>query len=103
MFITEFPFTNATNEGLNLFDYFYNLDSNSWTRFDDTQQQARMLRQYNHMQYSLQSVANVTVPTVPWVRMLYQIECLVVAKKPVLVCGQGATGKSSLVKSMIFN
>lgn len=40
MFISDFPFEN--DYGLNMFDYYFNLDNNQWTRFDNLNAQTRM-------------------------------------------------------------
>jgi len=34
LFITEFPFDNDL--GLGFFDFYFNMETNQWTKFDDT-------------------------------------------------------------------
>jgi MoxR-like ATPase len=42
------------------------------------------------------------VPTLDLCRMQYAMELLIVAKRPVLVFGAQATGKSTLVRSALY-
>jgi septin family protein len=37
------------------------------------------------------------------IKLFYSIECLLVMQRPILVCGEGAAGKSTFVKDLIFN
>lgn len=47
-------------------------------------------------------VQNVTVPTYDSIRYNYIMELLLTSQKPILVFGEGASGKSSLIKDMLF-
>ena len=35
--------------------------------------------------------------------MYYALECLLTMQRPILVCGEGATGKSTFVKDFVFH
>ena len=62
-----------------------------------------MLINYNEMVPSTRIIQNVTIPTQDSIRYNYIIELLLTAQKPVLVFGEGASGKSALIKDMVFN
>lgn len=47
MFITEFPFSNDL--GLSVFDYYFNLDNNQWTKFDNYEHQNRLMNNYTKL------------------------------------------------------
>ena len=44
----------------------------------------------------------MTVPTYDSIRYNYVMELLSTTQKPILVFGEGATGKSSMIKDMLF-
>lgn len=99
MFISDFPFDNEF--GLNFFDYYYNLDNSTWTKFDNQRQLMRMQQQFINVQNN--HVLNLVVSSVDSIKLLYAMECLVIAKKPIMVVGGAASGKSTLIKDMICN
>lgn len=85
MFITEFPFNN--DHGLNIFDYYFNLDTNQWTKFDNYDHQNRLMNNYAKLTTQMKSVTNISVPTLQQIKMYYLMECLVMTKKPIMVAG----------------
>lgn len=48
-------------------------------------------------------VQNVTIPTYDTIRYHYLMELLLTTQKPVLVFGEGASGKSSFIKDTLFH
>ena len=48
-------------------------------------------------------VQNIYVPTHETIRYNYILELLLTSQKPVLVFGEGASGKSSMIKDMLFS
>ena len=48
-------------------------------------------------------VQNLYVPTEDTIRYNYVLELLISSQKPVLVFGEGASGKSSMIKDMLFS
>ena len=99
MFISEFPF----EQGHGIFDCFFNLDTNSWAKFDLNKNLTRMLINFNEQIPSMRIVQNVYVPTYDSIRYNYVMELLLTTGKPVLVFGEGASGKSSFIKDMMFS
>jgi hypothetical protein len=62
-----------------------------------------MLISYNELIPSQRIIQNITIPTHDSIRYNYIIELLLTTQKPVLVAGEGASGKSALIKDMVFN
>jgi len=58
--------------------------------------------QHNEQIPSMRLIQNVSIPTYDSIRYHYIMELLLVTQKPILVFGEGASGKSSLVKEMLF-
>lgn len=52
---------------------------------------------------SARLVQNVTIPTYDSIRYQYIMELLLTTQKPVLVFGEGASGKSSFIKDTLFH
>ena len=48
-------------------------------------------------------IQNISVPTETSIRNNYVLELLMTAMKPVLIVGEGACGKSNLLKNFIFS
>ena len=71
-------------------------------RFDVSEQQVRMSQLYNKLPPQMQSPCNIVVPTMQWVKDFYVMECLLTAHKPFVLIGQRASGKSTLMKEMLF-
>ena len=67
-----------------------------------SEQQVRMSQLYNKLPPQMQSPCNIVVPTMQWVKDFYVMECLLTAHKPFVVIGQRASGKSTLMKEMLF-
>lgn len=99
MFISDFPF----DQGLTIFDYYFNLDSNMWSKFDIQKSLSRMLIMHNEQIPTMRIVQNVYVPTYDSIRYNYVMELLLTTQKPVLVFGEGASGKSSMIRDMLFS
>jgi len=98
LFISDFPF-----DQFDLFDAYFNLDSNSWSKFDLDKSTSRMLLGFDEMIPTMRLIQNIYVPTQQSVRFNYMMECLLTAMKPVVVVGEGACGKSALLKNFIFS
>jgi len=62
-----------------------------------------MYLKYQESHSSYKNIQNITVPTMQQIKLFYSIECLLVMQRPILVCGEGASGKSTFVKDLIFN
>lgn len=99
MFISDYPF----EQNLTVFDCYFNLDTNSWAKFDIQKDLTRMQISYNEMLPQQRLIQNVTIPTPDSIRYNYIMELLLTTQKPVLVFGEGASGKSGLIKDMMFN
>jgi len=98
LFISDYPF----EQGFDVFDCYFNLDSNQWSKFDLDKDIMRMSIGYNERIPSTRLIQNVTIPTYHSIRYNFVMEMLLTSQKPVLVFGEGASGKSSLVKDMLF-
>ena len=98
LFISDYPF----EQGHDIFDCFFNLDTNQWSKFDLGKDLNRMQINYQETIPSMRLVQNVHIPTYDSIRYDYVMELLLTTQKPVLVFGEGASGKSSLVKDMLF-
>jgi hypothetical protein len=62
VFITEFPFENDHNLGL--FDFYFNLENNQWTKFDTSLYESRMYLKYQDRPEALKHIENVSVTTI---------------------------------------
>lgn len=62
-----------------------------------------MYLKYQDSPSSLKRMENVCVTTMQHVKLNYFMECLLTMQRPVLICGEGATGKSTLVKDFVFH
>lgn len=60
------------------------------------------MNNYNKLTSQMKSVTNISVPTMDQIKLYYLMECLLMTKKPILVAGQGAAGKSQMIKDMIY-
>ena len=58
LFISDFPF-----DQFDLFDAYFNLDSNSWSKFDLDKSTSRMLLGFNEMIPTMRLIQNIYVPT----------------------------------------
>ena len=48
-------------------------------------------------------VQNIFIPTYDTIRYNYVMELLMTTQKPILIYGEGASGKSSIIKDMVFS
>lgn len=48
-------------------------------------------------------IQNIYVPTLETVKVTYVMESLITTQKPIAICGDGASGKSSMIKDFVFN
>jgi GTPase SAR1 family protein len=46
---------------------------------------------------------NIYVPTMETVKVAFVMESLLTTQKPVAICGDGACGKTSMIKDFVFN
>lgn len=51
---------------------------------------------------SARLIQNIMIPTYDTTRYNYVMELLLTTQKPILVMGEGASGKSCLIKDMLF-
>ena len=58
LFISDFPF-----DQFQLFDCYFNLDSNTWNKFDLDKASSKMLLNFNEWIPSMRLIQNITVPT----------------------------------------
>lgn len=98
LFISDYPF----DQGLDMMDCYFNLDTNQWNKFDLDKNITRMQINFNEQIPSMRIVQNLMVPTYDTIRYNYLMELLLTTQKPVLVFGAGACGKSALVKDTLF-
>ena len=83
MFISDYPF----EEGYDIYDCFFNLDSNQWAKHDLDKNISRMHINFNEMIVSSRLIQNVVVPTYDSIRYNYLMELLLTTQKPILIMG----------------
>ncbi len=64
---------------------------------------SRMLLAYGEQIPSMRLIQNIYVPTLETVKVTHVMESLITTQKPIAICGEGASGKSSLIKDFVFS
>lgn len=79
------------------------MENSSWVKFDMAKVTSRMLLSFGEQIPSMRLIQNIYVPTMETVKVAYVMESLLTTLKPVAICGDGACGKTSMIKDFVFN
>lgn len=97
MLISNFP------EGASFFDYYFDLDANDWRKFNLQVEVENARSIYNRMIPSQKRIENLFVPSVDNIRHSHVLECLVTRQASSLVIGPGCSGRSALLRHLLFD
>ena len=96
MLISDFP------ENQSFYDYFFNLDSSKWNPFSLEMALNEAQIDYASWVPSEKKIQNVFVPSTDTIRYAYILESLITNQTSALVVGPACSGRSSLVRSLLF-
>jgi len=97
MLISNFP------EGQSFYDYFFCLDTSEWKKFDVQGEMDSSRNLYNMSIPSQKKIENLFVPSIDNIRHAYILECLVTRQQSAIVIGPGCSGRSALVRNLLFD
>jgi len=96
MLISNFP------EKGSFYDYYFCLDKSDWKKFDVEHEIFESKQNYDSFILSQKKISNLHVPTPDSIRYLYVLECLVTKQTSALVLGSTCSGRSTLMRELLF-
>ena len=97
MFISNFPETGSFQE------YYFDLDESEWVKFDLNSEIKNSLQRFRKLVPSQQRIENLFVPSHSNIIHSYILECLLTNQTSTLVIGPGCSGRSALLRNLLFD
>lgn len=97
MLISNFP------EQQSFFDYYFDLDYSQWAKFSLEKEMENCNHIFSTMIPSQKKVENIFVPNQANIRHSFVLECLVTKQISTLVIGPGCSGRSALLRNLLFD
>ena len=86
-----------------MYDYYFNLDLGEWSKFSLEAELSSARSSFNEMIPSQKRIENLFVPTHDTIRHKMVLECLITNQVSTLVIGPGCSGRSALLRHLLFD